>query len=148
VAFLGALIELGHVGRAAQAVKIDRRTIWYRRQVDAEFARAYEEAMGIAAQVLEDEAVRRARDGVRRLKFNARTGEPYVDPETGRAYVEHVYSDALLMMLLRLHFPERYRERQEVEHAGKAEGPVWVLTEELRSEVMERWQEVLGRVEG
>jgi hypothetical protein len=80
---------------------------------------------------------------VRRLKFNAKTGEPYVDPETGKPYIEHEYSDTLLVMLLKVHLPERYRERQQIEHAGKVEADVRVLTEERRRELMERRKEAL-----
>jgi hypothetical protein len=146
-AFLGALVEMGQVGKAAVAAGVDRRTVWVRRQEDAEFARAYEEAMGAAATLLEDEAVRRAQEGVRRLKFNSKTGEPYVDPETGKPYVEHEYSDTLLLALLRAHLPERYRERRQVEYSGEVENRV-LLTEEQREEIMQLRQAALERGDG
>jgi len=136
-AFLSALVETGHNDRAAAAAEIDRRTVWRRRQADPEFAKAYQEALRVSAVSLEAEAVRRARDGLRKVKFNTKTGEPFIDPVTGGPYVEHEYSDTLLLALLKRHFPESYRERQDVklEHSGSVGV---VLTEAKRQDLIRR----------
>ena len=85
-------------------------SVWLRRKSDAEFRSAFENSLAAGALLLEEEAIRRARDGVRRIKFNTKTGEPFIDPETNLPYVEHEYSDNLLLALLKRHFPE-YREK-------------------------------------
>jgi hypothetical protein len=46
-----------------------------------------------------------------------------IDPETNKPvtvpYVEHEYSDTLLIFLLKGARPEKYRERADVRHSGK-----------------------------
>lgn len=63
--------------------------------------------MRLAATNLEDEALRRAKDGLRRLKFG-KDGLPLNDPETNKPYTEYEYSDTLLMFLLKGLLPEKY----------------------------------------
>ena len=58
---------------------------------------------------MEREAYRRAVEGVAKKKFDGK-GEAVVDPTTGLPYVEHLYSDKLLMMLLKRYRPEEYAE--------------------------------------
>ncbi|HEX6937920.1 MAG TPA: hypothetical protein VF158_00810, partial [Longimicrobiales bacterium] len=71
-----------------------------------------------AADHLEAEARRRALEGVERKQFTQR-GDPIIDPATGKHYVERAYSDTLLIFLLKGARPERYRDRQQLEHVGK-----------------------------
>jgi len=93
---------------------------------------------------LEEEAIRRARDGVRRMKFNPKTGEPYIDPETGKPYLEHEYSDNLMLALLKRHFPD-YRERAAPElHVNASVTNVCVLPESKRLELIERRKAALA----
>lgn len=114
-AFISALAETGHNDRACEAAGIDRSNVYRRRQSDPDFAKVYQEALAISAVSLEAEAVRRAREGLRRMKFNAKTGEAYIDPETGKPYIEHEYSDTLLLSLLKRHFPDLYKDKASVE---------------------------------
>lgn len=85
--------------------------------------------MESAADLLEEEARRRAYDGVRRLKFDRGKmitipmedldGAPILDENSKPImvpYVEHEYSDTLMMFLLKGARPERYRDRQETRH--------------------------------
>jgi hypothetical protein len=95
--------------KAAAAAEISRKTVWLRRKNNPEFAQDFDDALRAGALLLEAEAIRRAQDGVVRMKFNPRTGEPYIDPRTGQPYMEHEYSDTLMAILLKRHFPE-YRE--------------------------------------
>lgn len=69
------------------------------------------------------------------MKFNAKTGLPYIDPETGLPYIEHEYSDRLLELLLRRHFVQ-YREKSEV--SMNHSGSVTVVSEEKRRSVQDR----------
>jgi hypothetical protein len=72
------------------------------------YAAAFDRAKEEAAQTLEDEAIRRAHDGVLEPKF-------WKGKLVGAV---RVYSDALLMFMLRGARPERYRERSAVDISG------------------------------
>jgi hypothetical protein len=127
--FLAALRESGNVRLSCEAVKIDRKTAYNLRDADEDFARAWKDALEESADLLEQEARRRAYEGVRRLKFDrgklitipllddegkfvlGGDGEPLTTP-----YVEHEYSDTLLIFLLKGVRPEVYRERGEMKH--------------------------------
>jgi len=130
--FLAALGTTGNVSVACGAVGIDRRTAYNRRDADESFAEAWSDALDQSADLLEEEARRRAYQGVRRLKFDH--GKPIMVPALGDdglvikdqdgnpelvPYVEHEYSDVLLIFLLKGIRPEKYRERTDVRHSGK-----------------------------
>lgn len=76
---------------------------------------------------MEAEAIRRAHDGVVRMKFNSRTGQPFIDPRTGEPYMEHEYSDTLMAILLKRHFPE-YREPKGDVHVTSTVNNNTILT--------------------
>lgn len=108
-AFLAALEATGVILKAAEAAQISRKTVWLRRKNNQQFAADFDDALKAGALLLEAEAIRRAQDGVVRMKFNPKTGQPYIDPRTNEPYMEHEYSDTLMAILLKRHFPE-YRE--------------------------------------
>jgi hypothetical protein len=104
-AFLTALIaHAGQLGRAATATGIHRTTVYTWLKGDEHYRALHAEAMAQVTQVLEDEAIRRAVEGVSKGVYHQ--GE-----QCGE---ERVYSDGLLMFLLRGAAPEKYRERSEV----------------------------------
>lgn len=105
-AFLLTLADTGQVKRAAQTIGMSRETVYQWRREDPEFAKAWERALEIAAEGLEDEAYRRAHDGVEEPVHYMGMA---VDTVTK-------YSDTLLIFLLKGMKPEKYRER--VEHSG------------------------------
>jgi len=76
---------------------------------DSLYRAAFDEAVVVAAQALEDEAVRRAKEGYDEPVF-------YQGQPTG--YTIRRYSEGLLMMLLKGWRPERYRDRT-VTHKGE-----------------------------
>src|SRR5581483_8003267 len=130
-AFLARLRESGNVRLSCEAAGIDRKTAYNRRSADPEFAAAWDTALDEAADLLEEEARRRAEQGVRRIKFH--NGKPIMVPVVGTdglvvkdnngnpemvPYVEHEYSDTLLIFLLKGANPEKYRERADVRHSG------------------------------
>lgn len=132
--FLAALAQSGIVGAAAEAASIDRRTAYYLRDSDVEFAAEWDQALDAAADLLENEARRRAERGVQRLKFHngvlikvqaeSPEGIPLVDMDGNPImvpYVEHEYSDTLMIFLLKGAKPEKYRERADVRHSGKVD---------------------------
>jgi hypothetical protein len=129
--FLVALRETGIVRSACDAAHIDRSVAYDLRKADEAFAADWDRALDEAADLLEAEARRRAELGVRRVKFH--NGKPIMVPVLGSnglvvkdkdgnpemvPYVEHEYSDTLLIFLLKGANPEKYRERADVRHSG------------------------------
>ncbi len=141
-AFLKALEETGVIARACVAADVSRVSVWLRRKSDAEFRTAFEGSLAAGALLLEEEAIRRARDGVRRIKFNPKTGEPYKDPATGEPYVEHEFSDTLMLALLKRHFPQYHDKPSEVNVQTNLHNHISI---ERQKELQARHAAALGR---
>lgn len=111
---LDAIAQGASIARAAEAGGICRQNLWAWRQADPEFDRAVKEAVETGTDRIEDEALRRAVEGVRKPVF-----------QRGNV-VGHVqeYSDRLLEILLRSRRPEKYRERYDHSHSGPDGGPI------------------------
>lgn len=120
-AFLQALRKTGNVSKACEIVKIGRRTAYEWRAESEEFAELWEQAIEAGYDLLEEEARRRAFEGLVRKKFTSK-GQPVNDPATGEQYYEREYSDTLLIFLLKGGRPEKYRERHE--HSGPGGAPL------------------------
>ena len=109
-AFIGYLADSGSVRGAADEVGMSTSSAYALRRSSngAAFAAAWDAAIQQAAHVLVDEAFARALNGGSEPVFN-RDGE--------RVGSRHRRSDALMMFLLRKHFPDRYgdlhRDRAE-----------------------------------
>lgn len=112
-AFLAAFMECANVSLAAKKAKINRSTHYICWMKDEKYAKRFEEILPVAVGVLEDEAIRRAVDGVKKPIFHK--GE----------IVGHVkeYSDTLMIVLLKAHAPNKYKERVQNEHGGSKELP-------------------------
>lgn len=117
--FLASLAENGNITLAAREAGVSRQAAYNAKEADESFAAAWVEAEEIAADLLEEEARKRAVDG---------TPEPvyYKGQMVGAV---RRYSDNLLMFLLRARRPERFRDRSEVKHSG---GVGVTLTELLK----------------
>jgi len=98
--FLNLLSEGFSVSHAAAAVNISRWAMYQHRANDEEFAAAWNEAVEAGTDKLEDEARRRAFEGVDEPVF-------YQGMECG---VIRKYSDTLLIVLLKARRPGKYRE--------------------------------------
>jgi hypothetical protein len=98
--FLRAFAETCSIKQASRLAVIDKSThfVWMSR--DANYVAAFESCKVQAVQVLEDEAVRRASEGVDEPVF-------YKGEQCGTI---RRYSDSLMMLLLKGHLPSRYRE--------------------------------------
>lgn len=125
--FLVSLAETCHVGESAKAAGVGRVTVYDHRKRHPDFAEAWDEAKTVGADTLEDEAVRRARDG-------------WDEPVFYQG--EHVstirkFSDTLLIFLLKGAKPDKYRERQEL--TGKDGAPLIPggLSDEARRELID-----------
>lgn len=107
-AFLERLAATGNVTDCAAALRLARPTLYRHRKEDSEFAQAWNEAIELAVEVLEDEAKRRAVDGVEEPVY-------YKGEVCGTV---RKYSDTLLIVLLKAHKPEKYREFVDHRHSG------------------------------
>jgi hypothetical protein len=106
--FIRTLADSGNVSHAAQKVGINRRTAYHWRKSDAEFRLEWDHAIETAVDALEAEARRRAMDGVEETQYYR--GEP--------SGVLRKYSDALLILLLKAHRPDKFRDRAPIAPAG------------------------------
>lgn len=100
-AFLTAfVICAGHKTEAAKAARIARRLHYKWHEHDKNYQKLFVEADKMAGDVLLDEATRRAHKGVRKAIYW----------QGNKVGFEMVYSDSLMLALLRSRFPE-FRER-------------------------------------
>lgn len=105
--FLDALARTGIVADALRESGIKTyATISKWRREDEQFSAAYDEALDFAADALEAEARRRAIEGVRRTRY---------DKDGKLIAEEQVYSDTLLIHLLKANKPEKFAERTKSE---------------------------------
>jgi Bacteriophage Sf6, terminase small subunit-like len=104
--FLGALTEGVSVTAACDRAVITRRTVYDWRDADPEFAKAWDEAIEAGTDRLEDEAVRRAYEGIDDPVF-------YQGVKCG---VVRKYSDTLLIFMLKARRPEKFKDRVATDH--------------------------------
>jgi hypothetical protein len=139
-AFLAAFKVSANLSKAAAAVGIERGMHYRWLKEDPWYIEEFERAKEEAAQSLEDEAVRRAHEGVLSpIVYHGRVcyesvpvlgddGEPLKDEESGDPVTRAVplmkreYSDTLLLALLKAHLPKKYRD--SVAHVGADGGPL------------------------
>lgn len=124
-AFCAALAETGIVGKACKAVEISRRTAYNWREEHPEFAKAWDSALKIGVSALEDEAHRRAFEGIEEPVFHQ--GEV--------CGTVRKYSDTLAIFLLKAHAPEKYRENTRMELTGADGGPVRISDTERAARI-------------
>jgi hypothetical protein len=102
--FLECFAACGSVLKAARSAKLNRQSHYWWLREDPTYRPRFEAACERVAQMLEDEAVRRAHDGVRRaVRYKGKV-----------VGYEMEYSDRLLELLLKAHSPEKYAERSKV----------------------------------
>ncbi len=114
--FLTALEDGANVTAAAEAAGITRQNAYAYRREDEDFARKWDEALDVGIGSLEDEAIRRARDGVE---------EPIYQRGEYCGTMRR-YSDTLLIFLLKAHKPEKYNPPTRQEVSGPDGGAVQV----------------------
>lgn len=100
-AFITSLSNCGNVRQACKDVGIDPKTAYRKREKDSKFKLEWAGALDEAADVLEQEAWRRAHDGVEDPVY-------YKGDVCGTV---RKYSDLLLMFLLKGMRPEKFREK-------------------------------------
>lgn len=114
--FLAALADGYSVSKASDEAGLSRQSFYAARERDEDFAEEWDEAIEAGTDKLEDEARRRAHDGVDEPAF-------YQGGICGHV---RKYSDTLLIFLLKARRPDKYRERHSHEHTGKDGGPIEV----------------------
>ena len=107
-AFLDALRQGLSVTAACKAAPMGLRTAYNLRSSDEAFKAAWDAAIEEGTDRLEDEARRRAFEGIE---------APLVSAGKLVATTRR-YSDRLLIFLLKSRRPEKYRERTSIEHGG------------------------------
>lgn len=112
--FLVELAEFGNVREACRRSGLTRSKLYQWRDNDEDFAKRWDEAYALGVAGLEDEARRRAAEGVERPVFGK-------EGEVGRV---REFSDGLLMFLLKGAKPDVYKERVSAEHSGPNGGPI------------------------
>lgn len=143
-AFCAALAETCRVDKACKAVGISRVSAYKWREAMPDFKAAWDKAIQVGITALEDEAHRRAFEGVAEPVVHQGNftplfeeerdangevvlgddGKPKLRPrldENGEPMVASVrkYSDTLAIFLLKAHAPDKYRERSSVDLNAK-----------------------------
>lgn len=128
--FLAVFNATANVSTACEQSGITRQAHYRWMHEDAEYREKFDEAFKSVASILEEEAVRRAVQGTRRDVFyqGAKCGE------------ELVYSDTLLIFLLKGMKPSTYRERHDIT-VGKNDN-------ELNRELASALAELAARSQG
>ena len=109
-AFIERLKATGNVTLAAAGAGVNRQHAYRTRNRNKTFRRRWDEALEQAVDLLEGEARRRT-TGIRREVW-------YAGEVVGE---ESVYSDTLLIFLLKAHRPAKFRDNVKVEHSGGME---------------------------
>jgi len=104
-AFLAVYAQLGNIKNAAEIAEIDRTTHYDWLKNDPEYVLDFADAELQAGEHLEQEARRRAVEGVEKPVF-------YQGKQCGTI---REYSDTLLIFLLKGAMPEKYRDRTTVD---------------------------------
>lgn len=137
--FLAVLSKGGSITAAAAKAGMSRRGCYDWRDNDAAFAQAWEDAYEEGSDRLEDEAMRRARDGT--LKPVYQQGKM-----VGKV---REYSDHLMNTMLKARRPERFKERVAAEHTGKGGGPIQTMDlTKLNDEQLDRLADLVGAATG
>jgi hypothetical protein len=133
-AFLRAYAVCGQLKQTCAAVDIDHELHYYWLKTDATYKAAFADAKEMAASTLEDEAIRRARDGVMRPVY-------YLGEVVGE---ELTYSDTLLIFLLKGAMPARYGQNVQANITLQIQRAVETVAQELGMDAQLLLQEAQG----
>ena len=156
--FLSTFSVVGRIDRATEISQVGKWSHqgWMKRP---NYREAYQRARRMAGDAIESEAIRRAVEGVRRMRFYQgrpimvpqldEVGRPVRDEETDEVvmtpYFEFEYSDTLLITLLKGLFPRRYGARSEVKMSVRSGQRVAGKTpQQCIEETLERLQQLAG----
>lgn len=147
--FLFAYQGLGSLTAAAKQVGIGRRQHHRWMNTCPDYVREFGVSREIALAHLEEEALRRAVRGVQSLKFykgeiikiqaTTSDGRPMYYEQTRQPvmipYVEHKYSDSLLMFMMKSMDPDRFRDNNGITIVNGQTGDQQVDQQQLAATV-------------
>lgn len=113
--FLEAYANGSSIRKSCEIAGIGRTTVYEWQKQDAAFAERFKHAQEDGNDLIEDELVRRAVHGYEVPMVSM--GKPVFHAD-GTLLTETRYSDPLMTLLVKARMPEKYRERQQVEHSG------------------------------
>lgn len=119
--FLVLLAEKGNITHSARKVGVTRQHVWYQRQNNPAFAKAFDEAIQVATMAAEDELYKRGVVG-------------WMEPvfwRGVRADSIRKKSDLALLAWLRAHKPEMYRENVDPAQSATAVPPVTIGAQQI-----------------
>jgi hypothetical protein len=129
-AFLAAYAHTGRITHAAKSSNLGWRNHYNWIKTDPVYAQAFAVAGQMAGDWMEDEAIRRAKEGVFKPVFYK--GEHVDDVQE--------FSDTLLIFLLKGAKPEKYKDR--FEHTGAQGGPMAMTflerVEQVRNDLLKQ----------
>lgn len=131
---LAAFEASANITLACKKSKIPRRT-FYNWLEEIDFKDKFDKALKPAIGVLEDEATRRATQGTIEPVF-------YKGKRVGGV---KKYSDTLLIVLLKAHAPEKYKERFSGELTGAGGGPIKTQNIPLTAEEIKQYAATLEK---
>jgi hypothetical protein len=134
--FLAAFGGSGSVVKAARAAHIPRSKHYGWLDNDPNYRPRWKAAVRAAIRTLEDEAVRRANEGVSR-PVTYKGKQVYIG---GQPVYETDYSDQLLMFLLKAYDPERFKDRSE--QTIRMPQSIEDLPEELLDSFIQRFEQL------
>ena len=110
--FLELLAEVGNVAKCCDALGMSRFPVYMRRQKNKTFRKKWDIAKKMSIARLEDEAWRRAFEGITKPVFYK--GEQLKNAD-GTPYFERTYSDTLMMHRLNAEKPDKYQYKHRID---------------------------------
>jgi len=110
--FFNLLAEVGNVTKVCEAIGISRFPIYDRYRNNKTFRKKFDLAKEMSIARLEDEAWRRAFEGITKPVFYK--GEQLKNAD-GTPYFERTYSDTLLMHRLNAEKPDKYQYKHRID---------------------------------
>lgn len=112
--FLAAFSACGSIIKASRWAKLNRSSHYNWLKEDPTYLERFQEATSKAARTLEDEAVRRAHEGIRKpVRYKGKI-----------VGFDTEYSDSLLLALLKANSPDKFIDRTASTVAGIPGAPV------------------------
>lgn len=145
--FLRALGKHGVVKVACKAAGVSRQTFKNWRDHDPDFAAQLPDAYDERNDTLEYAAYSQAVEGVpsyvvsqgkivfEEIPILDANGEPKLDKDgrvifrRGKPLIERKYAPSVLITLLKANLPEKYKDKQQLEHTGKDGAPIVIETQ-------------------
>jgi hypothetical protein len=131
---LAAFEASANITMACKKARVSRRT-FYNWLEEIDFKDKFDKAAKLGTGLLEDEAVRRATQGVTEPVY-------YKGKRVGGV---KKYSDTLLIVLLKAHAPEKYKERFSGELSGVGGGPIKTQNIPLTPEEIKQYAATLEK---